>query len=80
MRTICFILSSIQSIHSIKRIDEFVEQGYDVKVFGFNREDSPQTSYDRFDIEIIKVAGLLRRDSEDHSDGLTIRRFKRWYS
>lgn len=53
MRTICFILSSIQSIHSIKRIDEFVEQGYDVKVFGFNREDSPQTSYDRFDIEII---------------------------
>lgn len=38
MSTIVFILSSSVNQNGIKRIDEFVERGYDVKVYGFNRE------------------------------------------
>lgn len=37
MSTIVFILSSSVNQNGIKRIDEFVERGYNVKVYGFNR-------------------------------------------
>lgn len=37
MSTIVFILSSSVNQNGIKRIDEFIERGYDVKVYGFNR-------------------------------------------
>lgn len=37
MDTVVFILSSSVNQNGIKRIDEFVEKGYNVKVYGFNR-------------------------------------------
>lgn len=37
MSTIVFILSSSVNQNGIKRIDEFIERGYNVKVYGFNR-------------------------------------------
>lgn len=53
MHTICFILSSIHGVHGVRRIEEFVSQGYDVKVFGFDRGKNSQTKYAGFEIEII---------------------------
>src|SRR5574344_1374839 len=53
MHTICFIFSSIHGVHGVRLIEEFVSQGYDVKVFGFDRGKNSQTKYAGFEIEII---------------------------
>ena len=37
MKQITFILSSLNDSHFRKRVEEFVEHGYEVKVFGFKR-------------------------------------------
>lgn len=37
MKQIIFILSSLNDSHFRKRVEEFVEHGYDVKVYGFKR-------------------------------------------
>ena len=33
-----FILSSINDYHYLKRVNEFIENGFSVKVFGFRRK------------------------------------------
>lgn len=39
MKTIVFILNSIQHPRCAKRIDEFLSRGYTVAVYGFSREN-----------------------------------------
>lgn len=36
-----FILSSLNDSHFLKRVQEFIDHGYDVKVFGFRRKGLP---------------------------------------
>lgn len=50
---VIFILSSVVNTNSIKRVNEFVERGYDVKVYGFDRELNVANRSDRIDINRI---------------------------
>ncbi len=53
MKKIVFILNSIQQQRCLKRIEEFVRNGYDVDAYGFNRSDTVPTKPEGFDIEVI---------------------------
>lgn len=60
MKKIVFILSAIEAVHAIKRIDEFIDNGYEVEVYGFSRESTKNgcleiNSNIRFKINIIGV-------------------------
>lgn len=53
MKKIIFIINAIQDSHCIKRIDEFLEQEYNVEVYGFSRKANVHTSSNKFEIEIL---------------------------
>ena len=46
-------MSSVQDTHALKRIDEFLDHGYTVKVYGFNRSNISIPTENRFPIEIV---------------------------
>lgn len=48
-----FIMSSMQDTHALKRIGEFLDHGYMVKVYGFNRSNISIPTENRFPIEVI---------------------------
>ena len=50
---IVFIASSIQDPHAIKRIEEFVAQGYEVVVYGFSRKRTIPMQKHNFSIQCI---------------------------
>lgn len=50
---VIFIINSIQQQRCIKRIEEFIENGYRVKAYGFSRSDVVPTLPQGFEIEII---------------------------
>ena len=51
---VIFIVNAIQSHHCIKRINEFLANGYNVKVYGFKRDTVFHTKPEKFDIEILR--------------------------
>lgn len=53
MRRIVFILDAIQDTHALKRVEEFVDNGFPIKVYGFNRENCPIPTNPKFDITIL---------------------------
>lgn len=50
---IIFVLSSIHAIHSHKRIKEFIDNGFNVEIYGFSREEDIITKNERFIINLI---------------------------
>ena len=52
-RKVVFIMSSVQDTHALKRIGEFLDHGYMVKVYGFNRSNISIPTENRFPIEIV---------------------------
>lgn len=46
MNTIAFVLTSLNDTHMLKRVDEFVKQGYDIRVYGFSRSNNINSAYD----------------------------------
>lgn len=50
---IVFILNSIQQQRCIKRIEEFISNGYEVAAYGFSRFDTVPTKPKNFNIEVI---------------------------
>lgn len=50
---IIFIINSIQQQRCIKRIEEFIENGYEVVAYGFNRDKTIPTKPTNFTINII---------------------------
>lgn len=53
MRKIVFILNSVQQQRCLKRIEEFIRNGYVVEAYGFNRSDTVPTNPEGFDIKVI---------------------------
>lgn len=53
MNKVVFIINSIQQQRCIKRIEDFIEHGYDVKVYGFSRKTVIHTIPVNFEIEIV---------------------------
>lgn len=53
MRKISFVLSSLQDTHAIKRINEFVDNGYDVKVYGYSRAGLQNQSLNNYSYETL---------------------------
>ena len=51
--TIIFILNSIQQQRCIKRINEFIDNGYPIRVYGFSRLDIVPNKPDRFNVEVL---------------------------
>ncbi len=51
--TIIFIINSVQQQRCIKRINEFMDNGYPVKAYGFSRLDVVPTKPERFTIEVL---------------------------
>lgn len=45
MKTIVFILTSINDTHMLKRVDEFMRFGYDVRIYGFARSNNIGSAY-----------------------------------
>lgn len=60
-KAIVFLLSSAEIPRTIKRIEEFVEHGYDVKVFAFYRKS--KLSIIGHSFEIIKIGELSSQQS-----------------
>ena len=52
---IIFIINSIQNPRCIKRVNEFIDKGYDVKVYAFNRGDFIFNNDIRFEINVLKT-------------------------
>lgn len=52
-RKIVFILNSIQQQRCIKRIEEFIDNGYEVDVYGFRRNKVMPTKATRFTIHVL---------------------------
>lgn len=52
-KSVVFILSAVQDTHALKRIDEFLDQDYTVKVYGFNRSNISVPTGNRFPIEVV---------------------------
>ena len=50
---IIFIINSISAQRCIKRVEEFVSHGYEVEVYGFNREKGMYTKPKHFSVELI---------------------------
>jgi len=48
-----FIINSVQNQRCIKRIDEFIDNNYCIKAYGFSRDTTTHTKAERFDIEIL---------------------------
>lgn len=53
MKKVVFILNAIQQQRCIKRIEEFIENGYTVEVYGFSRSVTQPTKPQHFDIQVI---------------------------
>lgn len=53
MRKIVFIINTIPNQRCIKRINEFIENGYDIDAYSFVREGSPFRQSEKFKIETI---------------------------
>lgn len=51
---VIFIVNAIQSQRCIKRINEFLANGYSVKVYGFKRDTVFHTKPEKFNIEILE--------------------------
>ena len=51
-KRIVFIINSLSTPHSFKRINEFVANGYDVEVYGFTRNQEPPVK-SVYDVKII---------------------------
>lgn len=54
---IIFIINSIQQQRCIKRVNEFIDNGYEVEVFGFSRSKIVPTIPDRFRITVLDEFG-----------------------
>lgn len=50
---IIFIINSIQQQRCLKRIAEFIAQGYEVEAYGFSRSEVVPTMPDQFHIEVL---------------------------
>lgn len=50
---IVFILNSIQNQRCLKRIDEFIDHGYEVEAYGFSRKTVVHTYSNKFSVNII---------------------------
>lgn len=61
IKKVVFILNSIHQQRCIKRIDEFIERGYNVSVYGFERDGGVPTVPRTFKINII--GKILHSDS-----------------
>lgn len=53
MRRIVFVLDAIQDTHALKRVEELVDSGFAVKVYGFNRQNCPIPTNPKFDICVL---------------------------
>lgn len=53
MKNIVFVLSSSSDPHYIKRVESFIENGYNVKVYAFQRNHKSTTNVASFPIEIV---------------------------
>ncbi len=53
MRRIVFVLDAIQDTHALKRVEEFVDNGFLVKVYGFNRQNCPIPTNPKYDICVL---------------------------
>lgn len=72
MKTIVFIVPSIDDSHYKNRIIEFIENGYDVKVYGFSRRDKERNlPYD------YNILGNIENASYANRVKLYIRAFNR---
>ena len=50
---IIFIINSIQQQRCIKRINEFLDNGYEIEAYGFNRSSVVPTQPERFSIHVL---------------------------
>lgn len=50
---IVFVTNSVHDSHSIKRIGEFAERGYDYVAYGFKRDIDIPTYYEKYNLKII---------------------------
>lgn len=55
MKKIIFILSAIDAVHAIKRINEFIDNGYKVEVYGFTRDVNSTISVESVTNQKFKV-------------------------
>jgi len=53
MKKIIFIINTIPNQRCIKRINEFIDYGYEIDAYSFIRENSPYNQPTKFNIEII---------------------------
>ena len=53
MRRIVFVLDAIQDTHALKRVEEFADNGFSIKVYGFNRQNCPIPTNPKFDICVL---------------------------
>ena len=54
-KTIVFVFNNASDTRCKKRVEEFVDMGYDVKVYAFDRKGRRPTPTDKFEINIIGV-------------------------
>ena len=52
---IIFVINSIQNPRCIKRVNEFIDMGYDVNAYAFNRGDSVFNDDVRFEINVLET-------------------------
>lgn len=55
MTTVCFILNSIYGVHGIRRVEDFIKHGFNVKVFGFDRGENSKTKQLSYRIEVLET-------------------------
>lgn len=53
MRRIVFVLDAIQDTHALKRVEEFVDNGFSIKVYGFNRQNCSIPINPKYDICVL---------------------------
>lgn len=53
MKKVIFIINAIQQQRCLKRVEEFIDHGYEVKAYGFSRSEVVPTQPKRFEIEVL---------------------------
>ena len=72
MKKIVFVLPALNDSHHINHVREFIERGYEVEVYGFERVDRPKVSYDYE----VNVLGELANESYKNRIKLYLKQFR----
>ena len=72
MKKIVFVLPALNDSHHINHVKEFIQRGYDVEVYGFERVDRPKMTYDYK----VNVLGELANESYKNRIKLYLKEFR----